>query len=77
MTGSNLAVIVIPIVVMFGLAAWIVMVFYASSHPLWKNSTAAAQNKAPARPSRQVQARSGRRISLPPVTRRAASVRHG
>lgn len=35
-TGSSLAPIVIPIVVMVGLAVWLVMVFYAGSHPHWK-----------------------------------------
>jgi hypothetical protein len=46
MTGSNLAAIVIPIVVMFSLGAWIVMVFHADSHPVWRDRTAAAPNKA-------------------------------
>jgi hypothetical protein len=68
MTGSNLAAIVIPIFVMFGLAAWIVMVFHADSHPIWKNQTTAAPNEAPARPSRKVPARPPHRISLPRFT---------
>jgi hypothetical protein len=52
MTGSSLAPIVIPIVVMFGPAAWIVMVFYAASHPQWRDrSTAVPQNVQP----RQIQ----------------------
>jgi hypothetical protein len=37
MTGSSMAPIVIPIVVSFVLAVWIIIVFYAESHPLWKN----------------------------------------
>jgi hypothetical protein len=37
MTGSNLAAIVIPIVVMLSLGVWIVMVFHAASHPLWRD----------------------------------------
>ena len=36
MTGSSLAPIVIPIVVAISLAAWIVMVYYADSHPYWR-----------------------------------------
>jgi len=64
MTGSNLAAIVIPIVVMFSLAAWLAMVFYAASHPLWQNRTAAGQDKAPARQTRKIRARSPRRPSL-------------
>jgi hypothetical protein len=48
MTGSSLAPIVIPIVVMFSLAAWIVMVFHAASHPQWRDrSTAVPQNRQP------------------------------
>ena len=60
-TGSNLATIVIPIVVMAGLAAWIVMVFHADSHPRWHNDMAAVPNKAPARRSRNVPAPSSHR----------------
>jgi hypothetical protein len=36
MTGSSMAPIVIPIVVSFVLAVWIIIVFYAERHPLWK-----------------------------------------
>jgi hypothetical protein len=36
MNGSSMAPIVIPIVVSFVLAVWIIIVFYAESHPLWK-----------------------------------------
>jgi hypothetical protein len=36
MTGSNLAAIVIPIVVMCSLAVWIALVFHADSHPRWR-----------------------------------------
>lgn len=36
MTGSSLAPIVIAITVSAGLAAWLVMFYYAASHPLWK-----------------------------------------
>lgn len=61
MTGSTLAAIVIPIVAMFALAVWIVVVFHADSHPLWENRTTAAPNKALARPSRKVRARSPHR----------------
>jgi len=61
MTGSNLAAIVIPIVVMFGLAVWIALVFHADSHPRWHNDMAAAPNKAPARRGRNVPAPSPHR----------------
>lgn len=33
MTGSSLAPIVIPIVVMISLAVWLIMVFHAEAHP--------------------------------------------
>jgi hypothetical protein len=40
MTGSPLAPIVIPIVVTIGLATWLIMVYYAGSHPQWGHSPA-------------------------------------
>jgi hypothetical protein len=59
MTGSDLAPIVIPIAVMLGLAAWIVLIFYAASHPQWRDRTTAVPKnaqprrvqRAPARPA--------------------------
>ena len=54
MTGSNLAAIVIPIVVMFGLGVWIALVFHADSHPRWRQRTVPAPNTAPAVHGRQV-----------------------
>jgi len=61
MTGSNLAAIVIPIVVMFGLGVWIALVFHADSHPRWRQRTVPAPTAAPAAHGRQVPARSPRR----------------
>jgi hypothetical protein len=40
MTGSSLAPIIIPIVVSASLAAWLVMVYHAASHPQWNTSRA-------------------------------------
>jgi hypothetical protein len=40
MDGSSLSLVVIPIVVVISLAAWLIMVAYAASHPAWKNSPA-------------------------------------
>jgi hypothetical protein len=54
MTGSNLAAIVIPIVVMFGLGVWIALVFHADSHPRWQQRTAPVPNTGPAAHGRQV-----------------------
>ena len=61
MTGSNLAAIVIPIVVMFSLGVWIALVFHADSHPRWRQRTAPAPKTVPAAHDRQVPARSPRR----------------
>jgi hypothetical protein len=61
MTGSNLAPIVIPIVVMLSLGVWIALVFYAASHPRWRQRTAPAPRTAPAAHDSQAPARSLRR----------------
>jgi hypothetical protein len=37
MTGSPLAPIIIPIVVTTALAIWLIMVYYAGSHPRWRS----------------------------------------
>jgi hypothetical protein len=49
MTGSISAVILIPIVVTISLAAWLIVVFYADSHPRWR-STSSPVRSNPARP---------------------------
>lgn len=36
MDGSTADIIIIPIVVVISLATWLVVVFYAVSHPQWK-----------------------------------------
>jgi hypothetical protein len=41
MDGSSLSLIVIPIVVSISLATWLVLVFYADSHPRWGGRQAA------------------------------------
>jgi uncharacterized membrane protein len=35
MTGSSIDFIVIPIVAVISLAAWLITVYYADSHPQW------------------------------------------
>lgn len=80
MTGSNVAVIVIPIVVMLSLAAWIAMVFHAASHPFWgephraRQAIGAAAVPDPAGHARPVhdRFRGGRRGALPVLGRRGA-----
>ena len=50
MDGSTASLIVIPIVVTVALAAWLILVAYAASHPQWKHGRSAAglPNPAPA-----------------------------
>ena len=50
MDGSSASLIVIPIVVTLALAAWLILVAYAASHPQWKHGPSAAGlgNPAPA-----------------------------
>jgi hypothetical protein len=50
MDGSALAVIVIPIVTSISLAAWLIMVFYADSHPGWARPPG-RRNSGPAAPA--------------------------
>jgi hypothetical protein len=40
MTGSSIDFIVIPIVATICLAAWLIMVYYADSHPRWREPPA-------------------------------------
>jgi hypothetical protein len=70
MTGSNLAVIVIPIVVMFSLGVWIALVFRADSHPYWRQRTEPAPNTDQAAHGLEVPARSTRRPHPAGTTRR-------
>jgi uncharacterized membrane protein len=39
MTGSSLALFIIPIVAMICLAALLILVYYADSHPGWKSAS--------------------------------------
>jgi hypothetical protein len=43
MDGSTLSLILIPIVVVIGLATWLILVAYAVGHPTWKHGPASAQ----------------------------------
>jgi hypothetical protein len=42
MTGSSLAPVIIPIVVVIGLAIWLMMVFRADRHPRYRHHVPAA-----------------------------------
>jgi len=48
MDGSSASLIAIPIVVIVVLAAWLILVAYAASHPQWKHGTQAAGPGHPA-----------------------------
>ena len=39
MDGSGLSLIVVPVVAVICLAAWLIMEFYADSHPQWGRAT--------------------------------------
>ena len=44
MDGSTLSLILIPIITMASLAAWLILVAHAASHPTWKHGPAAPQD---------------------------------
>ena len=44
MDGSSLSLILIPVVVVISLAAWLIAVAYAASHPQWKHGPAAPRD---------------------------------
>ena len=46
MTGSTPALIITVVVVLVGLAAWIVAVFYADAHPEWQRRAASRRGIA-------------------------------
>ena len=48
MDGSSASLIAIPIVVIVVLAAWLILVAYAASHPQWKHGAPAAGSGNPA-----------------------------
>jgi hypothetical protein len=43
MDRSSLSLILIPIVVVISLAAWLILVAYAATHPSWKHGPASPQ----------------------------------
>jgi hypothetical protein len=53
MTGSTLAVVIIPIVAFLTLGLWLTMVFYANAHPMHRSASAARVRPAPAADSEQ------------------------
>jgi hypothetical protein len=44
MTGSTMAVVIIPIVTFLALGLWLTMVFYADAHPMHSSSSPARVN---------------------------------
>ena len=71
MDGSAASLIVIPIVVTVALAAWLILVAYAASHPQWKHGTQAAGPGNPAPADGQLRAAEPR-----PATQARASADH-
>ena len=47
MDGSTASLIAIPIVVVLSLAAWLIVVAYAATHPRWKHGSPAAGQPNP------------------------------
>jgi hypothetical protein len=50
MTGSSIDLIVIPIVASVSLAAWLIVVFYADSHPQWHGDRTEGRQRIPEGP---------------------------
>ena len=48
MDGSSLSLIIIPVVVVISLAAWLILVAHAASHPQRKGGPAAPRDARPA-----------------------------
>jgi hypothetical protein len=46
MDGASLDLIIIPIVVVVSLAAWLIAVAYAATHPRWRNDAPARASSA-------------------------------
>ncbi len=73
MDGSSLSLIIIPAVVVISLAAWLIAVAYAASHPSWKHGPASAQGARTApRPAAQDPLP---RTEIPPPARQPAGTR--
>jgi hypothetical protein len=64
MDGSTASLIAIPIVATLVLAAWLLLVAYAATHPQWKHGTSAAapENPAPENPAPENPASAGHQI---------------
>jgi hypothetical protein len=60
MPGSTLALMVIPIAVTIALAVWLIMVYYADTHPYWRG-----QRPAPERRVTGVASPDDRRAEVP------------
>lgn len=67
MTGSNLVLIVVPIVMVSALALWLGLVMYAGAHPEWKAHRLAreAREAAAAAARNEVAAPAGNEAAAP------------
>jgi hypothetical protein len=75
MTGSSLAPVIIPIVVMIGLAIWLIMVFRADSHPGYRYHVPAAPRQVPGQAMRAAARRQVPRTPARPLDKAAAGGR--
>ena len=80
MTGSNLVLIVVPIVMVSALALWLGLVMYAGAHPEWKAHRlareareAAAREAAAVAAEERAVAAAGRQAPVPAGARAAGS----
>ena len=78
MDGSSSSLILIPIVVVISLAAWLVAVAYAASHPRWKHGPGSPQGgqTTPAPDARIPLPRTEIPVRQPAQTRPLASAGH-
>ena len=76
MDGSSIDLIIIPVVVMISLAAWLIVVFYAVTHPEWKHGPASRED-SPMTPLRGVGVPLPRTEIPRPVRQPAETPAHG
>jgi hypothetical protein len=76
MDGSTASVIVIPIVIVISLAAWLIVVAWAASHPDWRgrNQASGQRNPGQAGPDASPAAPADPALAAPDVSQAAPAV---